>query len=59
MMRQAQIALIPVFQFGVFCEGDCAFFSNPTLDFSGRLHANGDLYLGVSSGATLTFHDKL
>ena len=33
MMRNAQIALIPVFQFGVFCEGDCAFFSNPTLDF--------------------------
>ena len=59
MMRNAQIALIPVFQFGVFCEADCSFFSNPTLDFAGRLHANGDLYLGVSNGATLTFHDKL
>jgi Tfp pilus assembly protein PilX len=59
MMRNAQIALIPVFQFGVFCEADCSFFSNPTLDFAGRLHANGDLYLGVSNSATLTFHDKL
>jgi Tfp pilus assembly protein PilX len=59
MVRQAQIALIPVFQFGVFCEGDCAFFDNPTLDFAGRTHANGDLYLGVAAGNSLTFHDKL
>jgi len=29
MMRSAQVALIPVFQFGVFCEGDCAFFQQP------------------------------
>jgi Tfp pilus assembly protein PilX len=59
MMRSAQVALIPVFQFGVFCEGDCSFFDNPNLDFAGRVHANGDLYLGVYSGNTLTFHDKL
>jgi Tfp pilus assembly protein PilX len=59
LMRSAQVALIPVFQFGVFCEGDCGFFNSPTLDFNGRVHTNGDLYLGVSSGSTLTFHDKL
>ncbi len=59
MARSAQIALIPVFQYGVFCDADCSFFSNPSLDFAGRLHANGDLYLGVSNNATLTFHDKL
>jgi Tfp pilus assembly protein PilX len=59
MLRSAQVALIPVFQFGVFCEGDCAFFSNPTLDFAGRVHANGDLYLGVAGGNTITFHQKL
>jgi len=59
MYRQAQIALIPVFQYGVFCEGDCAFFNNPTLDFAGRLHANGDLYVGVASGSTLTFHQRI
>ena len=59
MMRSAQVALIPVFQFGVFCEGDCAFFSNPTLDFAGRVHANGDLYLGVANSNTITFHQKL
>ena len=25
----------------------------------GRVHTNGDLYLGVSSTATLTFHDNI
>ena len=59
MTRSAQVALIPVFQFGVFCDADCSFFNNPTIDFAGRLHANGDLYLGVASGSTLTFHNKL
>jgi len=59
MTRGAQVALIPVFQYGVFCEGDCAFFDNPNLDFAGRVHANGDLYLGVYNGNTLTFHQKL
>lgn len=59
MTRSAQVALIPVFQFGVFCEDDCSFFNNPTIDFAGRLHANGDLYLGVGSGYKLTFHNKL
>ncbi len=59
MMRSAQIALIPVFQFGVFSEGDLAFFSNPTLDFNGRVHTNADLYIGVASGNTITFHHKM
>jgi Tfp pilus assembly protein PilX len=59
MTRSAQVALIPAFQFGVFCEGDCSFFSSPTLDFNGRVHTNGDLYLGVANNETLTFHDKL
>jgi len=59
MMRSAQVALIPVFQFGVFSESDLGFFDSPTLDFNGRLHTNADLYLGVMQGYTLTFHDKM
>src|SRR5208282_2305325 len=47
MTRTAQVALIPAFQYGVFCEGDCAFFDTPNLNFVGRVHANGDLYIGV------------
>jgi Tfp pilus assembly protein PilX len=59
MTRTAQVALIPVFQYGVFCEGDCGFFDSPNLNFNGRVHTNSDLYLGVSNGYTLTFHNKL
>src|SRR3984885_16105959 len=59
MTRGAQVALIPVFQFGVFCEGDCGFFDSPNLSFAGRVHTNSDLYLGVSGGSTLVFNNKL
>jgi len=59
MTRSAQVALIPVFQFGVFSESDLSFFSGPNFDFAGRIHTNGDLYPFVGPGSTLTFHDKV
>ncbi|MBI3474558.1 MAG: hypothetical protein HY010_02410 [Acidobacteria bacterium] len=59
MMRNAQVALIPVFQFGVFSESDLSFFSGPNFDFAGRVHTNNDLYPEVGNGSTLTFHDKV
>jgi len=59
MMRTAQVALIPVFQFGVFCDGDCSFFSGPNFDFAGRVHTNGDLYPEVGPASNLWFHDKV
>jgi hypothetical protein len=59
MSRTIEVALIPVFQFGVFSDSDLGFFSSPNLNFAGRVHTNGDLYLGVANGFTLTFHDKL
>jgi Tfp pilus assembly protein PilX len=59
MSRTIEVALIPVFQFGVFSDSDLGFFSSPNLDFAGRVHTNGDLYLGVANCCTLTFHQKL
>jgi Tfp pilus assembly protein PilX len=59
MIRSAQVALIPVFQFGVFSESDLGFFNSPDLNFAGRVHTNADLYLGVANGYNLTFHDKM
>ncbi len=59
MLRTVEVALIPVFQFGVFSDADLSFFASPDLDFKGRVHTNGDLYLGVSGSSTLTFHDKI
>lgn len=59
MSRTVDVALIPVFQFGVFSDSDLGFYSSPNLYFGGRVHTNGDLYLGVADGYTLTFDDKL
>jgi Tfp pilus assembly protein PilX len=59
MTRTAEVALIPVFQFGVFSDSDLFFGRSPYLVFSGRVHTNGDLYLGVADGYNLVFGDKL
>ena len=59
MYRSVEVALIPVFQFGIFSDSDLGFFNSPTLHFNGRIHTNGDLYLGVSNGAEIDFHDKI
>jgi hypothetical protein len=59
MTRSAQVALIPVFQFGVFSESDISFYAGSAFDFTGPVHTNGDLYPIAGTGATLTFHSKL
>jgi|1186.fasta_scaffold01061_2 hypothetical protein len=57
MNRTVQVALLPAFEFGVFCDGDCDYFAGPNFNFGGRVHANGNLFL--ASGTKLTFTDKL
>lgn len=59
LTRDVEVAEIPVFQFGVFSDTDLSYHAGPNFDFAGRVHTNGDLYLSQSSGATLTFHDKI
>jgi hypothetical protein len=59
MTRTAEVALIPVFQFGVFSDSDLFYGQSPNLGFAGRVHTNGDLYLGVANGYSLVFGDKL
>lgn len=59
MTRTAEVALIPVFQFGVFSDSDLFFGRSPNLGFAGRVHTNGDLYLGVADSYNLVFGDKL
>ncbi|HYA25914.1 MAG TPA: hypothetical protein VEF05_17255 [Terriglobales bacterium] len=59
MSRTVEVAMIPVFQFGAFADGDIAFFTNPTFTFDGQIHTNGDLYLGCAGGFTCTFTNKL
>ncbi len=57
--RTSEVALIPVFQFGIFSDSDLFFGQSPNLGFAGRVHTNGDLYLGVANGASLVFGDKI
>ena len=46
LTRDVEVAQIPVFQFGVFSDSDLSYFAGPNFDFGGRVHTNGDLYLG-------------
>lgn len=57
MARDIEVALIPVFQFGIFSSTDLSYFPGPGFDFGGRVHTNGDLYLATSN--TLTFRSKI
>jgi type II secretory pathway pseudopilin PulG len=50
MLRTVEVALIPVFQFGVFCSGDCSYFAGPHFGFQGRIHTNGNLFLAANTG---------
>jgi len=57
MTRKVEIALIPVFQFGVFCGYDCSYFPGPDFSFGGRVHTNQNLFL--AAGGRLVFNDKI
>jgi Tfp pilus assembly protein PilX len=57
MTRTVEVAQIPAFEFGVFCDGDCDYFAGPNFNFGGRVHTNGNLFL--ASGSKLTFTDKI
>ncbi len=59
MEREIEMALIPVFQFGLFSETDLSYFPGPGFDFAGRVHTNGNLFLATSSSSGLVFHNKI
>jgi hypothetical protein len=60
MIRSVEVALIPVFQFGVFSDSDLSYFPGPGFDFAGRVHTNGNLFLASSADPSgLTLHSKV
>jgi len=59
MVRSVEVALIPVFQFGVFSDSDLSYFPGPMFDFAGRVHTNGNLFLAESNANGLIFHSKI
>jgi hypothetical protein len=58
LTRTIEVALLPAFEFGIFCDGDCDYFAGPPFNFGGRVHTNGNLFLAANTGP-LTFTDKL
>ncbi len=46
--RSSEHHLIPIFQFGVFYDLDLEILPGPTMTFDGRVHTNGDLYVGAN-----------
>jgi len=59
LIRNVEVAQIPVFQFGVFSDSDLSYFPGPNFDFAGRVQTNGNLFLAEGAGATLTFHSPI
>ena len=57
LTRTVEVGLLPAFEFGIFCDGDCDYFAGPNFNFGGRVHTNNNLFL--ASGSTLTFTDKI
>jgi len=58
LTRTVEVALLPAFEFGIFCDGDCDYFAGPPFNFGGRVHTNGNLFL-AANGGPLTFTDKI
>jgi Tfp pilus assembly protein PilX len=54
MSRNIEVALIPVFQFGIFSQTDLDFFNGPQFNFGGRVFTNGNLFLATGNGLTFT-----
>ncbi|MBS1842173.1 MAG: hypothetical protein JSS69_05475 [Acidobacteria bacterium] len=59
LQRTTQTVGIPMFQFGIFCDGDCTFHAGPNFNFGGRMHTNQNLFLSQGDGATLTMSDRV
>jgi Tfp pilus assembly protein PilX len=46
LTQDLQDQLIPLFQFGVFYNGDLEIFPGPPMTFNGRIHSNKHIYIG-------------
>jgi Tfp pilus assembly protein PilX len=53
----ARVQTMPIFQFGLFYDEDLEILPGPIMNFAGRVHTNGELY--VDGGAGLYFHEMV
>jgi len=54
MTRNIEVALIPVFQFGIFSQTNLDFFNGPPFGFGGRVFTNANLFLATGNGLRFT-----
>ena len=59
LTRSIEVALLPVFQFGVFFDRDLSYSPGALFDLGGRVHTNTNLFLASSAPAGLIFHSKI
>ena len=59
LIRQVEVARIPIFQFGIFSDSDLSYFPGPDFDFKGRVHTNGNLFIAAGGGSHIWFHDYM
>lgn len=50
---------IPIFQFAIFYNDLLEFNRCAPMNIRGRVHSNGDLYVGTLSGSSLTFYEHV
>ncbi len=60
-LHDMEVAMIPVFQFGIFYNMDLEFFPGQTMTISGPVHTNGRLMARGEAGgsAILSFRDRI
>lgn len=59
LRRGLQTVAIPIFQFGIFSDSDLSIFAGGGLNFGGRVHTNGHLFLAPQSGSSIVFADRI
>lgn len=53
------LGLVPLPQWAIFANSLLEFSTCATMTVNGRVHANGPIYVGAGSGATLTFNNTV
>ncbi len=59
LTRNIEFARIPVFQFGVFSDGDLSYFPSAAFPMQGRVHTNGNLFLASGTVDGLVLHSRI
>ncbi len=54
LRRTIEVQRNPLFDFAIFYDDDLELLPGPSMTFAGKVHANGDIYVGVGGSKTLT-----